>query len=258
MRRWTAQFINIKQIRKSLSDLIGEGLDILKEFHESKNKTISILGETSFKYQTWFTRSLSTVKQIIPDRTDEFISYYKSDPKRKRIDAENYSIADYLHGLRKTDVYGDAEFDHSAVFLSKLSTQIQILQSALDQLNWKVADIVGLLQAHLFDREIDAARELESKGHLRAAGTLAGVTIERHLAGVCKAHSVTVRKKNPSISDLNDALKNAGVIDVPNWRLVQRLGDLRNLCAHSKAREPTKDEVEELLVGIDKALKTIL
>ena len=42
-----------------------------------------------------------------------------------------------------------------------------------------------------------------------------GVVLERHLKRVAANHGVTVRKKNPTISDLNDSLKNAGADDVP-------------------------------------------
>ena len=55
----------------------------------------------------------------------------------------------------------------------------------------------------------------------------------------------------------NDALKEGGVIDIPQWRFIQRLGDLRNLCDHNKDREPTKDEVAELIDGVDKLTKTV-
>jgi len=56
---------------------------------------------------------------------------------------------------------------------------------------------------------------------------------------------------------LNDALKEASVIDVPMWRLMQRLGDLRNLCGHQKEREPTKDEVFDLVEGCAKVTKSV-
>ena len=61
----------------------------------------------------------------------------------------------------------------------------------------------------------------------------------------------------PTISDFNDALKDNGTLDTPTWRQIQRLGDIRNLCSHSKEREPTKDEVSELIAGVEKFTKTL-
>jgi hypothetical protein len=60
-----------------------------------------------------------------------------------------------------------------------------------------------------------------------------------------------------SISDLNDALKAANVIDVPQWRFVQHLSDTRNLCDHNKNTEPTTEQANDLLAGVKKIVKTL-
>jgi len=140
--------------------------------------------------------------------------------------------------------------------LSKIQQQYSILNSALPKLKSILGDIKGVLQVELFDSELDAAKELAKNGHLRAAGTLCGVTLEKQLTQVITNHNLKLTKKDPTISDFNDKLKNENIIDIPNWRFVQRLGDLRNLCAHNKGREPTKDEVEELILGTEKIIKT--
>ncbi len=89
-------------------------------------------------------------------------------------------------------------------------------------------DIRQLVQADLFDSELDAARELAKSKFKRAAGAGAGVVLGRHLGQVCDSHSIKISKKSPVISDLNNALKDASVIDVPTWRFVQHLADIRN------------------------------
>jgi hypothetical protein len=83
------------------------------------------------------------------------------------------------------------------------------------------------------------------------------VVLEKHLAQIAANHQVEIRKKHPTISDLNDALKNANVIEVPTWRAIQHLGDLRNLCDHNKSREPAAGEITDLIDGVDKQLKTL-
>jgi hypothetical protein len=114
-----------------------------------------------------------------------------------------------------------------------------------------------LVQADLFDSEIDACRELAAHGFLRAAGAVAGVILERHLRQVAANHGVVVRKKEPTINDLNNKLKTAGVLDVPAWRQFQRLADIRNLCDHNKHREPHKREVDELIDAADRIIRTL-
>ena len=118
-------------------------------------------------------------------------------------------------------------------------------------------DLKGLLQADLFDSELDAAKELGKKGFLRGSGAVAGVVLEKHLSQVCDNHGVKSRKKHPSISDYYQLLKDNEIIDKIEWRFIQRLGDLRNLCAHKKDREPTKEDITELIEGVDKVIKTV-
>jgi hypothetical protein len=118
-------------------------------------------------------------------------------------------------------------------------------------------DIRQLVQADLFDSELDAAKELAKNKFTRAAGALAGVILERHLAQVCDNHGIKVAKKAPGISDLNNTLKEAGVIDVPQWRFVQHLADIRNLCDHNKKMDPTAEQVNDLMAGVMKITKTL-
>jgi hypothetical protein len=52
-------------------------------------------------------------------------------------------------------------------------------------------------------------------------------------------------------------LKDGGVIDIPQWRRIQHLADVRNLCGHSKDREPAAGEVEEMIAGVTKLTKSL-
>ncbi len=123
--------------------------------------------------------------------------------------------------------------------------------------NSSLFDIKDIIKADIFDSELDAAKELTKQGFYRAGGIIAGVVIEKHLGHVCKIHNITSKKTHPSISDYNQLLKEGEVIDVPSWRFIQHLGDIRNLCGHGKDREPTKEDVLGLIDGVDKIIKTI-
>jgi hypothetical protein len=104
-------------------------------------------------------------------------------------------------------------------------------------------DLKAVLQADLFDTEIESAAALAKAGYLRAAGAICGVVIEKDLLHVCDLHNVTVKKKHAGISDLNQLLRDADITTVPQWRFVQHLADIRNICDHAKGREPTKEEL---------------
>ena len=179
--------------------------------------------------------------------------------KRKDITFATYTISDYLIGLRVTrGIYKEQVVDAPTAFAVRLLQQVTLLESAVSQLDSILADIHGLLQASLFDHDLLAAGDLLKSGHLRAAGAVAGVVLETHLGQFAVTRGVKVHKKEPTIGDLNEALKAAHVIDIPGWRLIQRLSDIRNLCVHSKERDPTKDEVVDLVRGTDKVVKTML
>ncbi len=258
---------------KELDDLIAEGdvlhLAIQHECHPEDFKQaygrivekskledfIKNLPRFGKKYQSWFSRSQAVVKQILPDRINDFNSYYEYPKPRKDITFQNYMIKDALQGLTiRAD--GKVETDASAA-IPELAQQINILRAAKDALKSRLMEINAILQADLFDSEVESSKALAKAGYLRAAGAICGVIIEKHLAQVCDTHGISVKKKNPGISDLNQLLKDNDTISVPQWRFVQHLADIRNICDHAKGREPTKEEIDDLVAGTDKVLKTI-
>jgi len=216
-------------------------------------------GSFEHEYQRWYTEACAVIRQLIPNRSDEFEYLYKGDGKRKAIDILTYTIQDWLNGVRAgSDRFtGEKDFDDRAVVSRKFETQLKILESVEGRFASTLFDIRQLVKADLLDSELETARELIKSGFTRGAGVIAGVVLEKHLAQVSGNHSIVTRKKHPTISEYNDLLKNASVIDVPTWRQIQRLGDIRNLCGHSKEREPTTDEVEELVNGVEKITKTL-
>src|SRR5205823_8800026 len=167
-----------------------------------------------------------------------------------------YYIQDWLNGIRAAEDYaGEKIYDDFGIVSMRFRTQLQVLQAVQSRFESSLFDIAQVVQADLFDSELDAARELVNSGFLRGAGAIAGVVLERHLAQVCANHNVSTRKQHPTISEFNDLLKTAAVLDVPTWRQIQRLGDIRNLCDHNKQRDPTRDEVLELIDGTEKTCK---
>ena len=257
-----------KEIKKAVVELWEEGLDIIKdavEEHseaETGKKTKKKKEEKQklplhMRYQSWYTKSLPVIRQLTPERYQEFIEQYKLDKRKtKEIDFLTYTISDYLIGLRVSRGYEEVVDSYSA-FTSKFQHQLFILHSAIERIDSTLNDIEGILQSELFDNELHFAEELIKKKHFRAGGALAGVTLEVHLKKVCENHEIRFRKKSPTISDYNEALKKDDIIDIPTWRLLQRLGDIRNICVHAKDRDPNKDEVEDLIRGTRKIISEL-
>ncbi|MGZ3977952.1 MAG: hypothetical protein ACXVKT_10850 [Flavisolibacter sp.] len=228
-----------------LLDKLEKKADVLKKY-----KPLSF----KFNYEEWYTESLTIVEQLSPNRLDDFVKLYKNE-KRKEVDFLTYTISDHLLGL-VTKRGGEVKSDGQAAF-PKFQQQLSIVSSIKQRFESTLFDIKQLVQADIFDSEIDTSKELSKKGFHRAAGVICGVVIEKHLLQVCQNHKIQISKKHPTISDFNDNLKSADVYDVITWRFIQRLGDIRNLCGHNKDREPTQEEVSELIDGTSKITKTI-
>jgi len=231
------------QVKKALGD---EAKDVIKA-----------LPVFSVAYQRWYSEAKTLIRQLLPDRLVDFVRHYEKPKPRKDITFESYRIEDFLQGLSVTRGWEKAKVVGPDAAIPHFRQQLAILKAVNARFESSLFDIRQLVQADLFDSELDAARELAKNKFTRAAGAVAGVVLEKHLLQVCANHAVVVSKKAPGISDLNDLLKTAGVLDVPQWRFIQHLGDIRNICDHGKAVEPTPIQVVDLIDGVDKVVKTV-
>lgn len=258
---------NLDRFRADLTALITLGedmlLDIVVQSPLSKVKLDAKQAEdvkNSFdrQYQRWYTEASAVIKQLIPERLAEFNQLYKGDAKRKEINLTTFNIQDWTNGIRAHTAYdGKKAFDDYAAVSMRFQNQLRILMASERRFESSLLDMRQLVYADLLDSELEAAGELLKHGFHRAAGAIAGVVLEKHLGQIAQNHKVTVKKKDPTISEHNDLLKSENVFEIPVWREIQRLGDLRNLCDHNKGREPTKEEVQELISGVEKATKTL-
>jgi hypothetical protein len=236
---------------------------ILPELEENKetlekacDEFIKTLPSFRFKYQFWYSESLAIIKLLLPDRLSDFVRLYEKPKNRKIIEYGNYVIEDCLQGLTVTTVFREKKVGPEAG-IPQFQQQLNILKSVRKRFESSLFDIRQLVQADLFDSELEAAKELNKKGFVRGAGAIAGVVLEMHLSQVCDNHAVKIKGKKPSVADYNDKLKEAEVYDTATWRKIQHLGDLRNLCDHKKKKDPTIEDVEELITGVEKIIKTL-
>lgn len=263
---------NLDRYKKDLDSLLakGERLELAmkyecfpeqtesafeEKFGEKAKEMLNRILSFRLEYQSWYSEGKVLVRQLLPDRLADFVRHYERPKSRKDLTNESYRIEDYLLGLGATRGLEKIAGPEAAV--NHFSQQLAILKSVKARFESSLFDIRQLVQADFFDSELDAAKELAKNNFTRAAGALAGVVLERHLAQVCDNHRINVTKKDPGISDLNDVLKGANVIDIPGWRFVQHLADIRNLCDHSKKTEPTVEQVDDLVAGVMKITKTL-
>jgi len=242
---------NLEKYKKDIDTLIKKGEKLL-----SILRTNESLIKFRKEYEIWYSGSLSLIKIVLPDRAEDFEKYYHQKGEE--------SLKNYITYTppRSEGVNFDSPFDYVPAkkvdyARSLFENQVGIVKAVKRRFESSLFDIKQLVQADLFDSELDAARELNKKGFVRGAGAIAGVVLESHLSQVCEIHKIKVTKKNPTINDYNQLLKNNDVIEIPVWRSIQHLADLRNLCDHNKKREPKKEEIEELINGVEKITKTV-
>ncbi|HOW53872.1 MAG TPA: hypothetical protein PLR60_04375 [Syntrophorhabdaceae bacterium] len=241
-----------ENVKKGLKDLLNTQGELLSLATHDKD-----IIDFGTKYQDWYSRAYKLVQTLAPERLNEFASYYLIDPKRKITTAGNYVLQDYIKGIgARTDFSGKPLWDTHNIAAIRILNQMQIIASLSSRIDTVLQDVTGYLFAELQDNELLAATQLK-KINKRAAGALAGVVLERHLQRVAVNHNIPIGKKNSTISDLNDPLKNNGIYDTPLWRKIQLLADIRNLCSHQKATEPTEEQVHELISGVNSIIKSI-
>ncbi|MEN6551871.1 MAG: hypothetical protein ABFC34_03185 [Methanobacterium sp.] len=265
---------NVDRFKNDFSKLVKQGNNLQNAIQaecfpeEFKNAVKKKLGEKAGEfikelpsfcsdYQKWYSESLVLIKQLLPDRLVDFIELYEKPKNRKKITYENYKISDYLQNLNVTFGPLKEKVVGPYAAIPVFQQQLAILVSIESRFESSLFDIHQLVQADLFDSELDAARELLKNKFVRSAGALAGVVLEHHLDVVCKNHNLTYGKKTMHISDFNELLKRENVIDIPQWRYIQLLSDYRNLCDHDKQKEPSQEQVNELISGVEKITKTV-
>lgn len=244
-----------EKLKKEINDCINDATPLLLFLQGKLKKELVEKYSFQHEYQKWYSKALKVVEFLGKDRFQEFKSYYEIDQKRKSMGYGNYYIQDYLKGVAPNR-YNTPNFDTKGETLKNVYNQYTILSSINNRIDTILSDIHTHLIIELQDTELETAKSL-LKINIRSSGVIAGVILESYLLSVTKNHNLTFSKRNLSLSDFNEALKNNDIIDTTVWRKISYLGDIRNICAHKKDVEPTKDQVEELIAGVNWVTKNV-
>ncbi|KAI9129569.1 DUF4145 domain-containing protein [Acaryochloris sp. CCMEE 5410] len=100
-----------------------------------------------------------------------------------------------------------------------------------------------LVQAEVFDSELEQAEELLRGGYYTAAAVIAGVVLETALRELCDREGIPHGK----LDKMNADLAKAGVYNKLVQKQITALSDIRNSAAHGKSSEFTQQDVINMI-----------
>jgi len=138
-----------------------------------------------------------------------------------------------------------------------MQQQLNILNSVNLRFESQLAESETLIMGAISDSMLIKAAELLKNQFGRSAGVLCVVVLEGHFEKVRNNHRLKSPKKNMSVIDYNELFRKTGLYDAATYRQIQYLGVLRDLCLKNKKNAPTEDQIEDMIAGTQKMLKTI-
>lgn len=137
----------------------------------------------------------------------------------------------------------------------RLRQLIPILNAAYDDLkNGFLITFKQIVQAEVFDSELEQAKSLLESGYKNAAAVIAGVVLETAIKELCLNNGIDIERKR--LTQLSDDLAKAGVYNKLQQKQITALADIRNNAAHGDYDEFTKEDVERMISDIERFLLT--
>lgn len=113
-----------------------------------------------------------------------------------------------------------------------------------------LTSVKNLVQAELFDSELEQATELLNSGYKGPAAVVAGVVLETTLRDLCTDNSIPHGK----LDKMNSDLAKAGVYNKLQQKRITALADIRNSAAHGDWTSFNDYEVKEMIRDVERFL----
>lgn len=167
------------------------------------------------------------VKNLLSNLCGENSQYFKQFEKEENIGIVGTTNLDIFKGLKAIFIAVKEDFDNG--YLSSVKT---------------------LVQAEVFDSELEQADELFSNGYSTAAAVIAGVVLETALRELCDRNNIPHGK----LDKMNADLAKANVYNKLNQKRITALADIRNSAAHGKSSEFTSQNVSDMIREVSQFL----
>lgn len=143
-------------------------------------------------------------------------------------------------------------FDSKPTVLERL---IPVLKAGYDDLkNGFLTSLKHIVQAEVFDSELEQAKSLLDTGYKNAAAVIAGTVLETALKELCSSNQIDIEKKK--LNRLNEDLAKAGIYNALQQKQIITLTDIRNNAAHGDYENFTSEDVSRMIQDIERFLLT--
>ena len=212
-----------QKILDRFSSLVNEGNLIYKKFESSGS---GYNAELNSDFIEWQMKS-KNILNITCGEESHYLSQFKTNLKA---------------GMGDTNI-------------SILNRLIPILRAAEDDLkNGFLITIKQLVQADVFDSELEQAKSLLQNGYKNAAAVIAGTVLETAIKEICLNNGIELDRKK--LTHLNDELAKAGIYNKLQQKQITALADIRNNAAHGDYDQFTQKHVERMIEDIERFLLT--
>ncbi|GGY86909.1 DUF4145 domain-containing protein [Shewanella fodinae] len=106
----------------------------------------------------------------------------------------------------------------------------------------------SLIQAEVFDSELEQAMALHEAGYISPAAIVAGVVLETSLRELCDREGIPHGK----LDKMNSDLAKAGIYNKLQQKRITALADIRNSAAHGKSSEFSDQDVVDMVRDVER------
>lgn len=212
---------------KRIEELIKEALEVKQTKYEQEAGFSKAEFVDDFKYEQWKIK-VKNLLELISGKESIYMKNFCD------IDSLKYLVGDtYPKFIKQYALLSAFKDDYEQGYLVSLK---------------------NLIEADIFDTELEQAKELLLSKYKLAAAVIAGIVLETALRSLCDKVNIPHGK----LTKMNDDLTKAGVYNKFQQKSITALADIRNSAAHGKDSEFSHENVENMIRDIESFLGTYL
>ncbi len=112
----------------------------------------------------------------------------------------------------------------------------------------------SLIQAEIFESELEQAQELLNSGYLLASAVITGVILESSLRELCSQENINIGK----MDKMNSDLAKIGKYNKLQQKRITALADIRNSAAHGNVGNFNKHDVQDMIKDVERFIREYL